>query len=476
MNQDKIATMDIGVYGMGVMGSNLALNIADHGFKVAGFNIDEELTKKVVAEHPHENMQGYYQLLDFIAALKKPRRVILMITAGKPVDLVIESLLGVMDKGDVIIDAGNSYFKDTIRRSQYVSSKGLHYFGMGVSGGEKGARRGPSLMPGGSPELYAKVNPILEAIAAKAKDGSPCCAFMGADGAGHYVKMVHNGIEYADMQLIAESYLLMKHISGKSNAELSKIYHDWDGGELNSFLIGITADIFAEKDDRGTGELVDKIVDSAGQKGTGRWTSMQALEQGVNTAMITAACNARVMSNLIDEREKMAAIIAAPQSFKADNDMVEDIRRSLYTAKIVAYAQGFALYRSAAKEFGWQLDLGKIAAVFRAGCIIQAEFLDKITEAYRKNPQLTNLMEDKFFLGKINENLPSLRKVAASAVMAGVPVPAMMNALTYIDASRSQQLGANLIQAQRDYFGAHTYQRTDENGAFHHEWQVHYDK
>lgn len=468
-----MSQMDIGVYGMAVMGSNLALNMADHGFKVAAFNRSPEVTRKVVTEHPHENMKGFYDLKEFVASLKKPRCVVMMVKAGKPVDLVIEALLGVMEKGDCIIDAGNSFFKDTIRRSKYVEEKGLHYFGMGVSGGEKGARLGPSLMPGGSKDLYLFLKPILEAIAAKAKDGEPCCTYIGTDGAGHYVKMVHNGIEYADMQLIAESYLLMKYLGGKSNEELSTIYHEWNGGELKSYLIGITADIFAEKDEAG-GEIVDKIVDSAGQKGTGRWTSIQALEQGVNISMITAACNARVMSNLLEERARLSGLIKAPKIEAVPDNIVEDVRRSLYTAKIVAYAQGFSLYRSAAKEFGWDLDLGRIAAIFRAGCIIQAEFLDKITEAYRRNPDLENLMEDEFFLGKINENLPSLRKVVAGAAMAGVPVPAMMNALSYIDASRSKQLGANLIQAQRDYFGAHTFLRTDKEGSFHHEWQEHY--
>ncbi len=474
MSQDNAATMDIGVYGMAVMGSNLALNMADHGFKVAGFNRHGDVTREVIAKHPHPNMSGFYDLQEFVSSLKKPRRVVIMVKAGKPVDLVIDSLISVMEKGDVIIDAGNSFFKDTIRRFQHVDEHGLHYFGMGVSGGEKGARFGPSLMPGGSRDLYESLRPILEAIAAKAKDGKPCCTFIGTDGAGHYVKMVHNGIEYADMQLIAESYLLMKHLGGKSNAELSRIYHEWNGGELKSYLIGITADIFAEKDDKGSGELVDKIVDSAGQKGTGRWTSIQSLEQGVDTAMITAACNARVMSNLLEERENFSKRIVAPDSWEANENIVEDIRRSLYTAKIVAYAQGFALYRSAAKEFGWHLDLGRIASIFRAGCIIQAVFLDKITEAYQKNPQLASLMEDEFFLAKINENLPSLRRVVAAAASAGIPVPAMMNALSYIDTSRSTQLGANLIQAQRDYFGAHTYQRTDAEGAYHHAWQEHY--
>ena len=466
--------MDIGVYGMAVMGSNLALNMADHGFKVAAYNRTGDLTEKVVKDHPHENMTPFYSLEDFIHALKKPRRVVLMVQAGKPVDMVIDSLLKVMEPGDVIIDGGNSFFKDTIRRTKFVEEHQLHYFGMGVSGGEKGARLGPALMPGGSAALYESIRPILESIAAHV-DGEPCCTYIGTDGAGHYVKMVHNGIEYADMQLIAESYLLLKYLGGKTNEELSKIYHEWDGGELKSYLIGITADIFAEQDSAG-GMVVDYIVDSAGQKGTGRWTSIQALEQGVNTAMITSACNARVMSNLLAEREKFARLIPSPKQSTSVGDIVEDVRRSLYTAKIVAYAQGFALYRAAGRDFGWDLDLGRIAAIFRGGCIIQAEFLGKITEAYRSQPNLENLMEAEFFLTKINANIESLRRIVAAAAGAGIPVPAMMNALAYIDASRATHLGANLIQAQRDYFGAHTFLRTDKEGSFHHEWKEHYGK
>ena len=468
-----MAKMDIGVYGMGVMGSNLALNMADHGFSVAVYNFTPDLTEKVLKEQPHKNITGFYELGAFVAALERPRRVLIMIAAGKPVDAVIDSLLEVMEPGDVLMDGGNSFFEDTIRRTKYVEAKGLHYFGIGISGGEKGARFGPAIMTGGSRELYPSIAPILESIAARA-EGEPCCAYIGADGAGHYVKMVHNGIEYADMQLIAESYLLLKHLAHLSNERLAATYHEWDKGELQSFLIAITADIFCEKDEAG-GEVVDHIEDSAGQKGTGRWTSLAAMKQGVNTSLITAACNARIMSNLLQEREKLAGLLEAPQADTAGgNDFIEDVRRSLYTAKIAAYAQGFSLYRSAAREFGWKLDFGRIASIFRAGCIIRARFLDKITEAYRANPALENLLQDDFFLARIRENIGSLRRVVACAAVGGVPVPAMMNALAYIDASRSRSLGANLIQAQRDCFGAHTFRRKDKEGVFHHMWHEHF--
>lgn len=327
-------------------------------------------------------------------------------------------------------------------------------------------------MPGGDRHAYQYIQPIVEAIAAKAADGKPCCHYIGPDGAGHYVKMVHNGIEYADMQLIAESYLLLKYLGKKTNEELASVYYDWNQGELKSFLIGITADIFCEREN--DDYLVDKIVDSAGQKGTGRWTSIEAMEEGVNTSIITAACNARIMSNLLAEREKYAKMIQPPAMPAADADFAETVRRSLYAAKIIAYTQGFSLYRSASERYHWQLDLGEIASLFRAGCIIQASFLHKITEAYQKNSSLASLLDDAFFLAKINQNLPSLRRVVSLAALSGLPVPGMMNALAFIDASRSRASGANLIQAQRDYFGAHTFQRIDQEGIFHHEWQHHF--
>ena len=460
--------MDIGMVGMAVMGSNLALNMADHGFKVACYNYTPDLTEKVLKEHPHQNLKGFFDLKEFVNSLKRPRKIMFMIMAGNPVDSMIESLAPLLDEGDIILDGGNSFFEDTRRRHDYLKSKGINYFGVGISGGESGARNGPCIMPGGDKDAYEQVRPIYEAIAAKVNN-EPCCAYIGTDGAGHYVKMVHNGIEYADMQLIAESYLLLKYVGGLDNKKISETFREWNKGELKSFLIGITADIFDEDDEAG-GQIVDKIVDSAGQKGTGRWTSIQAMKQGVNTSIMTVACNARVMSNLLEERHKLSTELPSTISKVNDKDFIESVRRSLYVGKIAAYAQGFALYRSAAETFGWQLNFGEIAAIFRAGCIIQAEFLNKITEAYRNNPQLKNLIQDKFFFEKVQNNLSDLRKVVSLAIQDGVPIPALANAVEYIDAMRSPQLGANLIQAQRDYFGAHTFQRIDKEGTFHHEW------
>ncbi|MBR1395934.1 MAG: decarboxylating NADP(+)-dependent phosphogluconate dehydrogenase [Selenomonadaceae bacterium] len=461
--------MDIGMVGMAVMGSNLALNMADHGFKVACYNYTPDLTEKVLKEHPHQHHKGFFDLQEFVNSLKKPRKIMFMIMAGDPVDSMLGKLVPLLDEGDIILDGGNSFFEDTRRRHNALKDIGINYFGVGISGGEKGARNGPCIMPGGDKEAYEQVRPVYEAIAAKVNN-EPCCAYIGSDGAGHYVKMVHNGIEYADMQLIAESYLLLKYVCGLNNKQISDTFRNWNDGELKSFLIGITADIFAEDDVDG-GQIVDKIVDSAGQKGTGRWTSIQAMKQGVNSSIITAACNARVMSNLLSERQKMSNELPVSISQIRDTGLVESVRRSLYVGKIAAYAQGFALYKSASKEFNWNLDFGSIAAIFRAGCIIQADFLNKITAAYRSNPELNNLMEDKFFFDKIKTNLNDLRKVVSLAIQNGVPIPALANAMEYIDAMRSVRLGANLIQAQRDYFGAHTFKRIDKEGSFHHEWQ-----
>lgn len=466
--------LDIGVIGLSVMGSNLALNMADHGFKVGGYNRTREVTENVVKEHPHQNLLPYYDLQQFVQSLKRPRKIMLMIQAGGAVDAVIAQLLPLLEPGDIVMDGGNSFFEDTRRRFKALEEKRIRYFGVGISGGEKGARFGPSIMPGGSADAYEEVRPVLEAIAAKV-NGAPCCTFIGGDGAGHYVKMVHNGIEYADMQLIAESYLMLKHIGGFSNQRISEIFHEWNQGELQSYLIGITADIFKEADDLADGELVDRILDSAGQKGTGRWTSIEALKQGVDVSMITAACNARVMSNLLEERLEAAKLIERPAGIQASATLVEDVRRSLYAAKIAAYAQGFSLLGSASESFGWQLDFGKIASIFRAGCIIQAEFLNDIMKAYDKKRDLSNLMFDQFFLSKINENQRSLRAALCAAMQSGLPIPAFANALMYIDAYSSPRVGANLIQAQRDYFGAHTYKRVDRDGSFHHEWQAHYE-
>ena len=459
---------DIGMVGMAVMGSNLALNMADHGFNVACYNYTPDLTEKVLKEHPHQNMKGYFDLNEFVNSLKKPRKIMFMIMAGAPVDSMIDKLAPFLDEGDIILDGGNSFFEDTRRRHDLLKSKGINYFGVGISGGETGARNGPCIMPGGGDKsAYEQIRPIYEAIAAKVND-EPCCAYIGTDGAGHYVKMVHNGIEYADMQLIAESYLLLKYIGGLDNKQISDTFRNWNEGELRSFLIGITADIFAEDDEAG-GQIVDKILDSAGQKGTGRWTSIEAMKQGVNTSIITAACNARVMSNLI-RNDELGIRNKVKAAFESDSELIESIRRSLYVGKIAAYAQGFALYRSASETFGWNLNFGEIAAIFRAGCIIQADFLNKITEAYRNNPNLENLVHDNFFFDKLKTNLNDLRKVVSLAIQNGIAIPALTNSVEYIDAMFSKHLGANLIQAQRDYFGAHTFKRIDKEGIFHHEW------
>lgn len=470
-----MALHDIGVVGMAVMGSNLALNMADHGYDVSVYNYTPDLTEQFLKERPHEKITGYFELKDFLASLKRPRKVMLMIMAGAPVDSMLDQLLPLLDTGDIIIDGGNSYFGDTRRRYDRCKEDGIHFYGMGISGGETGARRGPAIMPGGNKETYPEIQPIYEAIAAKAANGKPCCTYIGEDGAGHYVKMVHNGIEYADMQLIAEAYLLLKHVGGYDNVAISKIFHEWNQGELKSFLIGIAADIFAEDDEAG-GQVLDKIVDAAGQKGTGRWTSIESMKQGVDISMITAACNARVMSNA-PGRAKAQDVIAKPAlTTQSGPDFVEAVRQSLYAAKIVAYAQGFSLYKSASETYDWHLDYGAIASIFRAGCIIQAEFLTKITEAYDKNPELDNLLFDDFFLAKINANQGALRQIIGLAIANGLPIPAFSASLQYLDAYSSPQVGANLIQALRDYFGAHTFQRVDKAGTFHHHWHEHYTK
>lgn len=470
-----MALHDIGVVGMAVMGSNLALNMADHGYDVSVYNYTPDLTEQFLQERPHEKITGYFELKDFLASLKRPRKVMLMIMAGAPVDSMLDQLLPLLDTGDIIIDGGNSYFGDTRRRYDRCREDGIHFYGMGISGGETGARRGPAIMPGGNKETYPEIQPIYEAIAAKAADGKPCCTYIGEDGAGHYVKMVHNGIEYADMQLIAEAYLLLKYVGGYDNAAISKIFHEWNQGELKSFLIGIAADIFAEDDEAG-GQVLDKIVDAAGQKGTGRWTSIESMKQGVDISMITAACNARVMSNAPGRAKARTCIEKPVLSHQHGDDFVEAVCQSLYAAKIVAYAQGFSLYKSASETYDWHLDYGAIASIFRAGCIIQAEFLTKITEAYDKNPDLDNLLFDDFFLAKINANQGALRQIIGLAIANGLPIPAFSAALQYLDAYSSPQVGANLIQALRDYFGAHTFQRVDKEGTFHHHWHEHYTK
>ncbi|MDO4275809.1 MAG: NADP-dependent phosphogluconate dehydrogenase [Eubacteriales bacterium] len=464
---------EIGVIGLAVMGRSLALNMADHGFKVGAYNRSREVTDTLMREHPHRNLKAFYDLKELVESQARPRKFLIMVKAGKPVDMVIEQLVPLLEEGDMILDGGNSFFQDTVQREKRLKEKGIYYFGTGVSGGEKGARFGPSIMPGGDRKAYEHIAPVLEAIAARAK-GEPCCAYIGPDGAGHYVKMVHNGIEYADMQLIAEAYLLLKYAGGFTNRELAEVFEQWDQGELKSYLIEITAGIFREKDDFSHGELVDHILDSAGQKGTGRWTSLESLKQGVNVSMITAACNARIMSNRVEGRKAGEKMFQSPQRKQvADKEkFMNQVKEGLYTAKIAAYAQGFDLLAHASGEYGWNLDFGKIAAIFRAGCIIQAEFLDDITKAFENNKDLANLMMDNFFLERINRGQDSLRSILCMGIQNGIPVPAMSQAAAYIDAFRGAPVGANLIQAQRDCFGAHTYERTDREGIFHHDWRV----
>lgn len=463
----------IGVIGLAVMGKSLALNLADHGFLVGGYNRSRRVTEALVREHPHKNLIPFYELEELVKSQERPRKFLIMVRAGNPVDLVIDQLVPLLEKGDMILDGGNSFFEDTRRREKSLREKGIYYFGTGVSGGEKGARFGPSIMPGGDREAYVHIAPFLETIAAQAQ-GEACCAYIGPDGAGHYVKMVHNGIEYADMQLIAEAYLLLKYAGGYSNRELAELFAQWNEGELKSYLIEITAGIFREKDEITGKELVDCIQDSAGQKGTGRWTSLESLKQGVNVSMITAACNARIMSNRVSEREKAKELFAAPKIHPAADKKAfgEQVKNGLYTAKIAAYAQGFDLLHQAASAYGWELDYGKIASIFRAGCIIQAAFLDDITRAFAKDPGLTNLMLAPFFTERLNRGQENLRHILSAGIQNGIPVPAMSQAVAYLDAFRGMPVGANLIQAQRDCFGAHTFERTDREGTFHHEWRL----
>lgn len=466
---------DIGVIGLSVMGRGLARNIADHGFEVAGFNRNPDVTRAVMEEEPNARLHPVFSLTELMETLKKPRRVLLMIKAGDPVDQMLDQLIPLMEPGDMVLDGGNSYFGDTRRRSERLAAHGLHYFGVGVSGGETGARFGPAIMPGGNREGYAQIAPILEAIAAKAEDGSPCCAYMGPDGAGHFVKMVHNGIEYADMQLIAESYLALKTVGGFENHEIADLFAQWNTGELRSYLIGITADVLREPDDLAEGDLVDHIEDAAGQKGTGRWTSIEALHQGIDLSMITGAVGARILSG--DPVRAKTDLGAPIVQRAADRDaFAETVREGLYVGKLIAYAQGFAMLRDASERYQWSLDLGSIASIFRAGCIIQASLLGDIMTAFAHDPDLHNLLLDPTFAQRVRRGQQSLRETVAQGICNGVPMPVMTSAVSYLDGLRGAPVGANLIQAQRDCFGAHTYHRTDREGVFHHEWGQNNDR
>ncbi len=462
---------DIGLIGLAVMGQNLVLNMDDHGFTVAVYNRTvSKVDEFVNGEARGTKVIGTHSIQELAGVLKKPRRVMLMVKAGKPVDEFIDQLIPHLEPGDIIIDGGNSNYQDTTRRTKYVESKGLRYIGTGISGGEEGARHGPSIMPGGSPQAWPHVKPIFQAVAAKVDDGSPCCDWVGEDGAGHFVKMVHNGIEYGDMQLISESYHLMKEGLHLSADEMSHVFGEWNEGKLDSYLIEITRDIMAFKDEDGN-PLVDKIMDSAGQKGTGKWTVMTSLDMGIPLTLIGEAVFARFLSALRDERMTASAVLTGPTSrFDGDKQaFIDDLREALYASKICSYTQGYMLFRAAAQEYGWNLNYGGIALMWREGCIIRSVFLGKIKEAFDRQPDLGNLLLDPYFKEQVEAAQSAWRRVVARAVELGVPVPAMSSALAFYDGYRHERLPANLIQAQRDYFGAHTYERVDKpRGQFFH--------
>jgi 6-phosphogluconate dehydrogenase len=462
---------DIGLIGLAVMGENLVLNMESKGYTVAVFNRTvEKVDRFVEGRAKGKNIIGTRSIEEFVQSVKRPRKLMLLVKAGKAVDDFIEKLIPYLDKGDIIIDGGNTHFPDTNRRTEYVESKGFLYIGTGVSGGEEGALRGPSIMPGGSKEAWVYVKPVFQAIAAKVADGSPCCDWVGEKGAGHFVKMVHNGIEYGDMQLICEAYFIMKQLLGMTSEEMHGIFREWNKGELDSYLIEITGDILAFKDDDGKA-LVEKILDTAGQKGTGKWTGIAALEHGVPLTLIGEAVFARCLSAQKEERVEASGLLPAVKvTFSGDKRaFVEDIKKALYASKIVSYAQGYVLMRTAAAEYGWNLNYGGIALMWRGGCIIRSAFLGKIKEAFDRESGLTNLLLDPYFMNNVISAQDSWRKVVSVAALNGIPVPAFSTALAYFDGYRTERLPANLLQAQRDYFGAHTYERTDRpRGEFFH--------
>ena len=462
---------DIGLVGLAVMGENLVMNMESKGFTVSVYNRTVEKVDRLInGRAKGKNIVGAHSLEELVSQLDKPRKVMMMVKAGTAVDSLIDQLIPLLEEGDIIIDGGNSHFPDTIRRTAYVESKGLLYIGTGVSGGEEGALKGPSMMPGGSVKAWEAVKPIFQSICAKVEDGSPCCQWVGANGAGHFVKMVHNGIEYGDMQLICEAYQLMRDLLGMSCDEMHEVFAQWNLGELNSYLIEITSEILAYKDQDGL-PIVEKILDTAGQKGTGKWTAISALDEGISLTLIVEAVFSRCLSAAKDERVAAAKVLTGPAvKYTGDKkQMLECIRKALLASKIVSYAQGYALMRAAAKTYGWELNYGDIALMWRGGCIIRSVFLGDIKKAFDKNPELANLMLDDYFKAKLMDAQDGWRRVCAEAMLAGVPVPAMSAALSYFDGYRCERLPANLLQAQRDYFGAHTYERIDaERGKFFH--------
>jgi len=463
---------DIGLIGLAVMGENLVLNMESKGFRVSVYNRTQEKVDNFIAGRgAGKNIYGASSLEDFVSSLKAPRKVFLMIKAGKAVDDFIEKLLPLLDKGDIIIDGGNTHFPDTSRRTAYVESKGLLYIGTGVSGGEEGALNGPSMMPGGSPQAWPHVKPIFQSICAKVSDGTPCCDWVGEGGAGHFVKMVHNGIEYGDIQLICECYSIMKNLLGMSNEQMHETFAEWNKGDLDSYLIEITRDILAKKDEDGN-YVLDYILDTAGQKGTGKWTAIAALDTGVPLTLIAESVFARSLSAQKKERVAASKILKGPKPQKYTGDIkafLDDMEKALFAAKVVSYAQGFNLMRAAAEEYGWNLNYGGIALMWRGGCIIRSVFLGKIKEAFDKNPDIPNILLDSYFTEKLAAAQKGWRNVLAEAIKNGIPVPCLSAGLEYYDGYRSERLPANLLQAQRDYFGAHTYERIDRaRGEFFH--------
>ncbi|MGG3468106.1 NADP-dependent phosphogluconate dehydrogenase [Neobacillus pocheonensis] len=462
----------VGVVGVGVMGRSLALNFESKGFSVSVYDLSTEKVNEILEHNKEKNIIGTTNIEKFVQSLELPRKILIMVNAGEITDKAIESLVPYLDKGDILIDGGNSFYKDTIRRNAHLAEKGLLFIGAGVSGGEEGALTGPAIMPSGQIEAYDAVGPLLTAISAKV-NGEPCCTYIGPNGAGHYVKMVHNGIEYSDMQLICESYHLMKVLLGLSVNELHEVFSEWNQGELDSYLIEITADIFTKIDPESGKPLVDVILDTAGQKGTGKWTSQSALDLGVPLSIITESVFSRYLSAMKNERVRASKILKGPSENKFlgnKKDVIELIRKTLYFSKIISYAQGFAQYKVASKEYQWDLKPGEIAKIFRGGCIIRAAFLQNIMDAYDRNPNLDNLLLDSYFQSIAADYQDAAREVVSIAVKAGIPVPGLSTALSYYDSYRSEILPANLLQAQRDYFGAHTYQRVDREGTFHTEW------
>lgn len=462
---------DIGLIGLAVMGENLVLNMESKGFKVAVYNRTVQKVDDFLAGRAKgKKITGAHSIEELVKSLERPRKIMIMVKAGSAVDDMINTLIPYLEKGDIIIDGGNTHFPDTNRRTAYVESKGLLYIGTGVSGGEEGALLGPSIMPGGSKAAWPFVKPVFQAIAAKVEDGSPCCDWVGENGAGHFVKMVHNGIEYGDMQLICEAYQIMRDLLHMSADEMHEVFKEWNKGDLDSYLIEITRDILAYKDTDGN-PLVDKILDTAGQKGTGKWTAVAALDQGIALTLIGEAVFARCLSAVKEERVKASKVLHGPSAEYSEDrkKLIDDLKDALYASKIVSYAQGYALMRAAASEYKWDLNYGGIALMWRGGCIIRSAFLGKIKEAFVNNPSLTNLLLDPFFKDKVAIAQNGWRNVVAAAVKNGIPVPAISSALGYFDGYRCERLPANLLQAQRDYFGAHTYERTDKpRGEFFH--------